>query len=67
MTKNKIDESKLEALQNRSSAKQDVPTGNAGETDIHMPNLEAMHQLQSLTLKFISCYLIPMYKRERAS
>ena len=30
-------------------------------------NIESLLQLRTIVLKFLACYLIPTYKRERAS
>ena len=70
MSKFKIDENKLELCSNKqdvTSASGAFDKNSNAELDIHMPNLEAMVKLQNLTLKFISCYMIPQYKRERVS
>lgn len=70
MTKHKIPESKLDEIdrlapQQLSGVIQIDKNGQHPEDSLK--NLEVLATLKNQILKFIACYLIPMYKRERTS
>lgn len=53
----------------RADAQQIMDLSGAGvqQYNTHMENLESMISLKNVTLRFIACYLIPKYKKERKS
>ena len=70
MSKNRIPESKLSEIDKLASQQHSgiIQVGKSGQnSEEQLKNLEAIATLKNQVLKFIACYLIPMYKRERTS